>query len=120
MQSAQHCTKHPSMSDYSDAATLGLCLHREGLHFIEYSPLKVTEVFTARCREERMFCDPAACIRFIAPFNLFPGKTFPLTKVDLTKCGPYTAVDTKRLRNCPSSCVGPAQVTRVNHADVLR
>src|SRR5271155_2286959 len=120
MQSAQHCTKHPSMSDYRDVATFGLCLHGHRPHFVQYSPLKVREVFTVRCREERIFCNPAACIRFIAPFNLCPGKTFPLTKMDLTKCRPHTAVDTKCLGNCPSSCLGPSQVARVNQSDVLR
>ncbi len=108
------------MSDDRNAETVGLCLDRQGLHFIQYSPLKVTEVFAVRRRQERIFRNPAARIRFIASFNLCPRKTFPLTKVDLTKWRPHMAVDTKCLGNCPSSCMGPPQVAGVDHADVFR
>jgi hypothetical protein len=120
MQCAQHETEYSCMSDNRHAVAFSLCSRRQKLHFIQYPPLKVAEAFSVRCRQARIFGNPAASIGLISLFNLFPGKAFPLTKVDLTQCGTHMTVDVKCLGNDLSGCPGSPQVTCVHHPNVLR
>src|ERR1700733_172815 len=108
------------MSDNRDTPAFNCCSHRQKLHFIQYPLFKVAEAFAVRCRQTRIFSNPATSIDLISLFNLLPGKAFPLTKVDLTQCGTHMTVDVKCLGNDLSGCPGSPQVTCVHHPNVLR
>jgi len=120
MQRAQHKTDYSGVSDNRDAAAFSCCSYRQKLHFIQHPLLKITEVFAVRRWQAWILSDPAASINLISLFNLFPGETFPLTKVDLTQSRTHMEVDGKCLGNGLSCCLGSPPVTHVNHANVLR
>lgn len=107
------------MSDNRNPATGDFRVHRESIDFTQDSALKVAEAFTAGRLQVWIFCNPTERVRLVSPFNLFPGKTFPLTKVDLPERRTHMAIDAKRRGDSNPCLMSSPQVTGINNVDPL-
>src|ERR1700678_452448 len=67
----------------------------------------------------RIFRNPVSRVSSVLFFDIFPTKTLPTAKVDLTQCRSHMAGDPKSFGDCQSSLVGPAQVAGVNQPWIL-